>query len=128
MTKKNVWLSPLLTTTLIASAGLSPEVMAQFDKYKSKTKFNKLSSPKAPPSSANPLPQENITIPDTGKSAKSLLQDTTNFVPGDEDNADEESGVAASDGESDSEEGTAAIHLEEQVQNQRNQVRLIKNT
>lgn len=106
MTKKNVWLSPLLTTTLIASAGLSPEVMAQFDKYKSKTKFNKLSSPKAPPSSANPLPQENITIPDTGKSAKSLLQDTTNFVPGDEDNADEESGVAASDGESDSEEGT----------------------
>lgn len=84
MTKKNVWLSPLLTTSMLVTAGLSPSVFAQFDKYKSKTKFNKTSAAKK----TSPV-QENVN-PDTGKSAKSLLQqDTTNFVPGDEEGGDE---------------------------------------
>ncbi len=79
MTKKNVWTTSVLTTSVILTAGLSPEVFAQFDKYKSKTKFNKASAKK-----------DDIAIPDTGKSAKSLLnQDTTSFVPGDEEGGDE---------------------------------------
>jgi general secretion pathway protein D len=81
--RKNAWLTPVLSATLVITAGLSPDVMAQFDKYKSKTKFNKVTTPARPGS--NSTAQEEISIPDTGKSAKSLLQDTTNFVPGDEE-------------------------------------------
>ena len=80
--KKNVHLSQVLTATLLLTAGLSPEVKAQFDKYKSKTKFSRPTSP---------------SIPDTGKSASSLLEtpppaagDTTNFVTGDEESGDDE--------------------------------------
>ncbi len=82
--KKNVYLSKVLTATLLLSAGLSPEVRAQFDKYKSKTKFNKI--PAAPGKGVN-TPAD-ISIPDTGKSANSLLntaQDTTNFEGGDDE-------------------------------------------
>ena len=101
MTKKNVWLSPLLTASLLITAGLSPEVMAQFDKYKSKTKFNKASSAK---------PTDDIAIPDTGKSARALLdktQDTTNFVPGDDEGGDEEGAQMVSNGD-DEENGDGA--------------------
>jgi general secretion pathway protein D len=77
--KKNVYLSKVLTATLLLSAGLSPEVRAQFDKYKSKTKFTK-PGPAVPGKLNTPA---DISIPDTGKSANSLLdasaQDTTNF-------------------------------------------------
>jgi general secretion pathway protein D len=85
--KKNVHLSKVLTATLLLTAGLSPEVRAQFDKYKSKTKFSR-------PSTSN-------SIPDTGKSASSLLetpppaQDTTNFVTGDEESGDDEMAEAS---------------------------------
>ncbi len=103
MTKKNVWLSPLLSTTLIVTAGLSPEVLAQFDKYKSKTKFNKTTTPKKSTSA-----KDDIAIPDTGKSAKSLLQDTTNFVPGDEEGDGEDGAVADGGGEGNGQdEGTS---------------------
>lgn len=85
MTKKNVWQTNVLTATILITAGTSPEVLAQFDKYKSKTKFNKTKAPAAPTAA----PSDNISIPDTGKSATSLLQDTTNFVPGDEEGEDE---------------------------------------
>ena len=105
--KKNVYLSKVLTATLLITAGLSPEVRAQFDKYKSKTKFNKASAEKAPRSK----PSE-ITIPDTGKSATSLLEnptstppgDTSNFVSGDED---EEGDEVSDTGEDSFEEGSA---------------------
>ena len=98
--KKNVWFTPLLTSTVIITSGLSPEVMAQFDKYKSKTKFNTTNSAK---------PADDIAIPDTGKSATSLLeksQDTTNFVSGDDESSDEdgESTVAATSNNSDDSE------------------------
>lgn len=82
--KKNVHFSKVLTATLLLTAGLSPEVRAQFDKYKSKTKFSKATSTKRAQAQAEPA------IPDTGKSASSLLeipppQDTTNFSGGDDD-------------------------------------------
>lgn len=97
MTKKNAWLSPVLSATLVITAGLSPEVMAQFDKYKSKTKFGqtKTAAKTATPSTAT---KEEIAIPDTGKSAKSLLEDTTNFVPGDEEGEDAEDGSLSEGG------------------------------
>lgn len=84
--KKNVYLSKVLTATLLLSAGLSPEVQAQFDKYKSKTKFAK---PRPAVSGKLNTPAD-ISIPDTGKSASTLLnntnaQDTTNFEGDDED-------------------------------------------
>lgn len=91
--KKNVYLSKVLTITiLLSSVGLSPEVKAQFDKFKSKTKFNKVSTPPSPST-----PGE-ITIPDTGKSANTLLEsaspsvDTSNFVGSDEESDDEIAG------------------------------------
>jgi general secretion pathway protein D len=86
--KKNVYLSKVLTVTLLLSAGLSPEVRAQFDKYKSKTKFTR---PRATaPGKAGVNTPADISIPDTGKSASSLLnntsaQDTTNFESDDEE-------------------------------------------
>jgi general secretion pathway protein D len=94
MTKKNVWCSPLLTTSLLLMTGLSPEVYAQFDKYKSKTKFNKT------PAKAAAI--EEVNTPETSVSAKSLLKDTTNFVPGDDDEGDESGeDLAEAGGESD---------------------------
>lgn len=97
--KKNVYLSKVLTATLLLSAGLSPEVRAQFDKYKSKTKFTK-PRPAAPGKLNTPA---DISIPDTGKSANSLLdasaQDTTNFEGGDEEGGDDETAeVGGSEG------------------------------
>ncbi len=87
--KKNVYLSKVLTATLLLSAGLSPEVRAQFDKYKSKTKFTR-PRPAAPGKLNTPA---DISIPDTGKSANSLLnasaQDTTNFEGDDEEGGDD---------------------------------------
>ncbi|MBC7427083.1 MAG: type II secretion system secretin GspD [Bacteriovorax sp.] len=82
MTKKNVCLSKVLTVTLLLSAGLSPEVKAQFDKYKSKTKFSKPAK-----AAGGVVTPRDIAIPDTGKSAKSLLNDTTNFAPGDDEDS-----------------------------------------
>jgi len=103
--KKNVWLSPLLTSTLLITAGLSPEVLAQFDKYKSKTKFGKTSLPKnaTVPAAAQ---ADEIAVPDTGKSASSLLQknDTTNFV-GDEESGDEMADAGGDEGAVDEGEG-----------------------
>lgn len=91
--KKNVYLTKVLTASLVMTAGLSPDVMAQFDKYKSKTKFNKNNTKK------NSENSNNISIPDTGKSAKSLLDkaDTTNFAPGDEE-TDEMSDAGSEEG------------------------------
>lgn len=104
MIKKNVWQTKFISATLLLTAGLSPEVMAQFDKYKSKTKFTKSKTVgKAPTSPSLPTAApEDINIPDTGKSAKSLLQqDTTKFVPGDEESDGEDDSVADSADESD---------------------------
>lgn len=106
--RQKTWLSPILSAALLITVGLSPDVMAQFDKYKSKTRFNKPKPITKPGSSAAPTagPQDDISIPDTGKSAKSLIQDTTNFVPGDEEGGDEISD--SGDGDSgDSSEGGA---------------------
>jgi general secretion pathway protein D len=93
MTKKNVWPSQILTISLLLTTGLSPEVMAQFDKYKSKTKFNKGKTP--PPMAAPTAPNESqdMNIPNTGKPASALMQDTTNFASDD----DEEGGSEGSD-------------------------------
>ncbi|MFA6237527.1 MAG: type II secretion system secretin GspD [Bacteriovorax sp.] len=102
MTKKNVWCTGVLSTTFLLTAGISPEVMAQFDKYKSKTKFNKTKpAAKASPVQAQPLVQDDISIPDTGKSAKSLLQDTSNFVPGDEEGEGGPDDMSADNGSDD---------------------------
>lgn len=111
MTKKNAWLSPVLTASLIITAGLSPEVMAQFDKYKSKTKFAnpRAKSTTAPmPAQAQPTVQDEISVPDTSKSAKALLQDTTNFVPGDEEGEGGSEEMAGDDGEADSSGGESS--------------------
>ena len=70
MTKKNTWQVNIFFLTLLLTAGLSPEAMAQFEKYKSKTKFNKL-KPSTPPN--------------TEKPASSLLNDTSNFTGDDEE-------------------------------------------
>ena len=101
--KKNSWLTPVLSATLVITAGLSPEVMAQFDKYKSKTKFNK-SIP--PAKSAGSQMVEESPMPDVGKSAKSLLQDTTNFVPGDEE------GIGGADDVTDNEDDSSDFSSE----------------
>lgn len=67
--KKNDYLSSVLSVTLLfTSIGLSPSVYAQFDKYRSKTQF-----PGAEGISAAVDESEEIEIPDTGKSASSLL-------------------------------------------------------
>lgn len=104
--KKNVYLSKVLTATLLVSAGLSPEVRAQFDKYKSKTKFTK-PRPAVPGKGIN-TPAD-ISIPDTGKSANSLLnapapQDTTNFEGG-----DDEEGMASDDSGGSSDDGGSSV-------------------
>ncbi len=101
--KKNVYLSKVLTATLLLSAGLSPEVRAQFDKYKSKTKFSR---PKA--SQSKMVAPSDISVPDTGKSASSLLDnassDTTNFAPGDEEGEE----IAGDEGQDSYEESSSA--------------------
>ena len=84
--RKNAWLTPVLSATLLLTAAISPEVMAQFDKYKSKTRFNK-ATPPAKSSSLPISPPQDFS--DTGKSAKSLLQDTSNFSQGDEGDGEE---------------------------------------
>ena len=75
----------VLTVSMVLTAGLSPEVMAQFDKYKSKTRFNRPAQP------AN----QDVAVPDTGKSATQLLDKSsdaaTSFSPGLEE--DEEGGA-----------------------------------
>lgn len=73
--KKNAYHFKTISLTLLLILVFSPEAKAQFDKYKSKTKF------KTPTS---PVKTKDIAIPDTKKSATSLL-DTTNFVPGDDE-------------------------------------------
>ncbi len=80
-------LSTLTALTLMASVPLSMDVYAQFDKYKSKTKFN-------PPTASEPAPS--INIPDTGSVMPSFPQDTTNFV-GSDDGDDEDGGMIGDD-------------------------------
>ncbi len=102
MSKKNVFLSPFLASTFILSAGLSSDASAQFDKYRSKSKFNKSKN-----NSGNTSGE--IPIPDTGKSATSLLeksQDTTNFAPGEDEGSDEESSNVSSASEDQSDGDT----------------------
>ena len=93
--KKNGTLK-LLTVSMALTAGLSPDVMAQFDKYKSRTRFNK---PAAPPA-------EGISVPDTGKSATSLIDKagsadasgfTTQGLEEDDEGGDEGGDEMASD-------------------------------
>jgi general secretion pathway protein D len=93
--KKNKFISPLLISSVVLISGVSPDVMAQFNKYKSKTKFTPTKS--KTPTSTPPI----VDIPDTGKSAKSLIDkklngDTTNFAD-DEENSDENTDVAQTD-------------------------------
>ncbi len=92
--KKNVYLTNVLTASiLLSSIGLSPKVMAQFDKFKSKTKFSRSTPPSSMKTAA---PSTDISIPDTGKSASSLLDppaqsaDTSNFVGTSDDEGDDE--------------------------------------
>lgn len=90
MKKSNLNLTILASSCMIIM-GMSPDALAQFNKYKSKTKF---SNNKAKATSTNSVaPTPVIDIPDTGKSAKDLLNkkmngDTTNFQ--DEESADSE--------------------------------------
>lgn len=100
--KKNVYLSKVLTVSVLLCAGLSPEVRAQFDKYKSKTKFTRPSN--SPSKTINPA-----EVPDTGKSASSLIDsppngDTTNFAPGDDEGSDD---VASDEGTDSFEDGSS---------------------
>jgi len=97
--KKNVYLTNVVTATiLLSSIGLSPAVMAQFDKFKSKTKFSRSTPPSSMKAPTPSMPSE-ISIPDTGKSASSLIDttpppagDTTNFIMGDNEGDDEMDG------------------------------------
>ncbi len=103
--KKNVTMKKVLTASLLlTTVGLSPEVQAQFDKFKSRTKFNRPSGAANAKKGVN-TPAD-ISVPDTGKSASSLLdtsaQDTTNFVPGDDEGGDE----VADEGSDSFEEGS----------------------
>ncbi|MBY0414672.1 MAG: type II secretion system secretin GspD [Bdellovibrionales bacterium] len=96
--KKNVHLSKVLTATLLLSATLSPEVRAQFDKYKSKTKFSKSGAVKK--FNSEPVPE---------KSASSLLEsspagDTTSFI-GDDETEDGSEGMGGDEGSDSFEEG-----------------------
>jgi len=94
--KKNAWLTPVLSATLLLTAGISPDVMAQFDKYKSKTRFNR-SKTSSKPAEQTPTPPQDFS--DTGKSAKSLLQDTSNFAADDEDGSDTGDGADGNNGD-----------------------------
>lgn len=89
MKKSNLNLTLFASSCLIIM-GMSPDALAQFNKYKSKTKFTN-NKTKTTTNSATATPV--IDIPDTGKSAKDLLNkkmngDTTNFQ--DDESADSE--------------------------------------
>lgn len=101
MTLKKTTSEKLVTLSTIVglmSMPIAPSIYAQFDKYKSKTKFNS-------PQDANALPTAPIAIPDTA-SSPSFPQDTTSFDEGaDEgdgedvamdDSGNEDSGSSAS--------------------------------
>lgn len=83
--KKTSFVSPLLVTGVVLISGLSPDIYAQFNKYKSKTKFT--TKEKATPSKLSVPPGEEV--PDTAKASKSFLEkvngDTTNFAAGEDD-------------------------------------------
>jgi general secretion pathway protein D len=96
MAKKKSIHTALVSTTILLGAALSPEVMAQFNKYRSRTKFAK---PKTETQKDNSTTEESMP-PSSGKSAKALLdspQDTTNFVAGDEEADSEGSDNGSSD-------------------------------
>ena len=93
--KKNVYTTGILVFAYLITAVHSPIAKAQFDKYKSKTKF-KATPPVLPPS-GNANGFSDIKIPDTSKSATELLesnnkQDTTNFDSGGSESADDNEG------------------------------------
>jgi general secretion pathway protein D len=87
-----------LTVSMLLTAGLSPEVFAQFDKYKSRTRFNK---PAAPANNSD------ISIPDTGKSATQLLDKASDdsFSPSAGSLDDGEDGDAGDEMASDDSDG-----------------------
>ncbi len=95
--KTKTILSPLVISTLTLSSLLSYESHAQFNKYKSKTKFQ------ANKTKVNKTESKNseLAIPDSGKSAKDLLNkpanDTTNFVDEEESLNDSESTASSED-------------------------------
>lgn len=81
MKKSNLNLT-LLASSCVIIMGMSPDALAQFNKYKSKTKFTNSKSKTTTNNASTTTPV--IDIPDTGKSAKDLLDkkmngDTTNF-------------------------------------------------
>lgn len=84
----------LSTIVSIVSMPIAPSIYAQFDKYKSKTKFNS-------PKEATALPTSPISIPDTA-AAPSFPQDSTSFEAGDEGGDGDEMGMGDSGEENDS--------------------------
>lgn len=80
----------------LISMPIAPSIYAQFDKYKSKTKFNS-------PQDANALPTAPIAIPDTA-SSPSFPQDTTSFDEG----ADEGDGEDVAMDDSGNEESSSS--------------------
>ena len=96
--KKENLVSPLILSSAMAILAMSPDALAQFNKFKSKTKFNTTKAKlNAPVNSGS-----NFEIPDTGKSAKSLLEkksmgDTTNFADDEEGGGDEGDTAATED-------------------------------
>ncbi len=83
--RKKTTESILTVSTIIGliSMPIAPSIYAQFDKYKSKTKFNS-------PNESQASPTAPISIPDTGL-APSFPQDTTSFDDGDEESDGEDS-------------------------------------
>ena len=75
MKKSNLNLT-LLASSCMIIMGMSPDALAQFNKYKSKTKFTNSKSKTSTNNSVAPTPI--IDIPDTGKSAKDLLDKKVN--------------------------------------------------
>lgn len=74
--KKNAYVTNVLTATLLLSlTGLSPEVHAQFEKFKSSTKFHNPSENEEEELFSDD--SEEIAIPNTGKSATSLLNESS---------------------------------------------------
>jgi general secretion pathway protein D len=90
--KKNNFSAPLLVTSVAVLMGTSPMAFAQFNKYKSKTKFN----PTAPTSQTIP-DNFGTAIPDTQNAMPIKSVDTSSFSD-DEDGVD--SGPLAGDSES----------------------------
>ncbi len=98
--KKMKQIPLVLFSSTILISGISPDVMAQFNKYKSKTKF----TPAKKTEKTLPTNNDGISIPDTGKSATELLnkKDTTSFA--DEEEEGEEGGDEVAGNEDSSEE------------------------